>query len=213
MTGYVCTVISLIPLPLHEEKPHLLPSVYDIPAAPDGGMSLLHVGEAIFYIPNPVIEEGKPNSSFKQIVPPYEIARSICEDYNVAHIALGENAQPGLFWLEGRLSERDVKTAHAIKLAETIDKQKNWFHNLVAMAETDWQKNKNLLAVSDLQRAAARILNVKADWIEMRSMEWMSCPYCKTQIDPESIKCANCKEIVNSDAYNKLRADIEGVKQ
>src|SRR6266568_620758 len=179
---YGATVVTLLPKSLLEEKPHLLPGVYNIPAATWGDIEVLHVDEGCQYIPNPLIDEGQPGASIKQIVPPPEIARSLVDDYKSAHIALGENAAPGLFWVQGKLTKEEVKKFHAREVERARVQQTNWFRNLIAMADADWMKNHNMLAVSDLQRLAAKCLGVKKDWVEFAMQETIQCPFCTTGI-------------------------------
>jgi len=202
---FACTVVSLVPLPIEEDKPGILPSTFKIEAAEKGDFSILHVEEGIHYIPH-VFD----NTSIKQTTTPQEMARSIVEDYASSHIGIGEFAGPGIFWVEGRLTKLEVKKHHAKKLAAAELRQTNWFHNLIAMADADWQRNKNMLAVSDLQRAAARCLGIQKDWlVATKAEETISCPFCKTAIAPDSIKCFNCKEVVNQKKYEEM---TKGVK-
>lgn len=202
---YACTVVSLIPLELNEDKPQLLPSTYHIDAADDGDFTILHVKEAIHYVQNPLIEEGKPGSAFKVTTSPNEMARSICEDYKGAHIGLGSDAEPGLFWIPGKLSKKDVKDRYKKKLEEAKRKQLNWFRNLCALADADWNKNHNSLAVSDLQRAAAKALGIKKDWVEVRVAETKECPFCTISVPPNAIVCPNCKEVLDKEAYKNMK--------
>lgn len=201
---YACTVVNMLPYELNEDKPHMLPSTFRVPAAEKGKFGILHVEEGIHYIPNPLIDEGKPGSSIKQITMPDEMARSIVEDFASAQVCLGENAMPGIFWVPGRCSLKTVMENHA----ETIEKyatfQKNWFHALCSQADADWQKNKNMLAVSDLQRMAAKELGVQADWVELRMQENSTCPFCTVPIPVNAVKCPNCKEIVDLKRYKEL---------
>ena len=208
---YACTVVSLLPIPLHEEKPHILPFVFKIPAAGVEGISILHVEEGISYIPNPLIEEGRPGSTITQITMPSDMAKSIVDDYRSAHIALSEDAEPGIFWVEGRWEIEEVKRKFKKQIHDCSVKQKNWFRNLVAMADTDWQKNKNMLAVSDLQRHAARALGIKKDWVDPIDFETIRCQWCKASISPEAVKCTACGEIVNADAYRAMKLAQEKV--
>jgi hypothetical protein len=206
---YACTVVNLLPIQLNEPKPHMLPSHFVIPAAVSQNGKLFptvtHIEEGIHYIPNPLIDEGKPGSSIKQVTTPNEMARSIVEDYVTANVALGEDAEPGLFWVEGRLTLEEVREFHADKLFDAERKQINWFRNLCAMADADWQKNHNMLAVSDLQRIAARHLGVRKDWVDMAVQESVNCRFCTMPMPPLAIICPNCKEIVNKEAYDKLK--------
>lgn len=206
---YACTVVSLLPIAIHEDKPHMLPSTFHIPAT-DGktGMAIIHVKEGIHYVPNPIIDEGKPGSTIRQVTSPAEMARSICEDYNTAHIATDEDAMPGLYWLEGKMTEAEVRKYYPKELARARFMQNNWFHNLCSMADADWNKNRNMLAVSDLQRAAAKVLGVQREWVNFKMTETTECPFCKMSIHPESIICSNCKQIVNKEKFDSMGGKI-----
>lgn len=207
------TVISLLPFALMEEKPHMLPAVFRVPAAEKGDIAILHVDEGIHYIPNPLVDEGKPGSTFRQVTSSAEMARSIVDDYRTSHISLGEGAEPGLFWVEHRLTKEEVKKYHADKIEEAKTKMVAWFNNLCSLADADWQRNHNMMAVSDLQRAAAKWLGIKREWVEfmISTGNLIACPYCKAQIAGDSIKCFNCKEVVNVEAYKAMQKGLGGV--
>lgn len=208
---YACTVISLLPFELKEEKPHLLPNLFVVPAASEDGreLGLLYVKEAVHFVPNPLIEEGRPGSSIRQITTPMDMARSICDDYNCAHVALGDDAQPGLFWVAGKLNQTQIIKFHGKKLEAVRKKQKNWFRNLCIMADADWEKNHDMRAVSDLQRTAARSLGIQKDWVEFRVEETTKCPYCNSNISPEAAICANCREVVNPSKHAALKKQFD----
>lgn len=205
-TKYACTVVSLLPYDIMETKPHMIPFTFHIPAAnPKVGFSVTHVEEGLHFIPNPFDEK----NNYRQVTPPSEMARGIVDDYINALIATDEGAGPGLFWVEGRMEPEEIIQFHKDKLAEAKVRQDNWFRNLVLMADADWQKNKNILAVSDLQRHAARYLNLKKEWIDPIPTVENTCPYCKSVIDPTSIKCFNCKEVVNVEAYKAMQSKMK----
>lgn len=208
---YCCTVVSILPYELHEEKPHMLPSVFIIPAASlDGSkLGILHVKEGIHYVPNPLIDEGKPGSSIKQTTTPSEMARSICEDYNNAHVALDENAHPGLFWLPGTLTQKDVEKFYRKRLEHIRRRQKNWFVNLCMMADSDWEKNHDMRAVSDLQRIAAKSLGLNKEWVEFKVEEMTKCPYCNSPVSPNASICATCREVINPDKHKAIKAAFD----
>lgn len=203
---YACTVVSLLPFALHEEKPHLLPSTYKVPSAKGTPykLSVLHVESAIYYLPD--VFDDKRN--IPVTTTPAEMARSLVQDYVSAHIATGEDAQPGMFWVEGRLSEEEVVRYHPTKVAECRRQQNNWFLNLCAMADADWQKNNNMLAISDIQRLAAEELGIKRDWVAFEVPNLTKCPYCAANIDPISVKCFNCKEVVNVEKYKAMQSEL-----
>lgn len=197
---YACTVVSLLPREVREDKPHLLPSTFVVPAAVYGDIAILHVEEAIHYVPSPFDDR-----NLKQVTTPNEMARSIVEDFCSAHIALADNCGPGLFWIEGRLSKSEVKKFHGRKIMDAKERQDNWFNALCMMADADWVKNKNMQSVSDLQRLAAKCLGVKKEWVAFTMEQTIVCPYCKASIAPDSVLCMNCKEVVNQKAYDELK--------
>jgi len=201
---YACSVVNLLPFELNETKPMMIPSHFTVPAAVGDIPGIGYIKEGLSWIPNPLIEEGKPGSSFKQITTPAEMARSICEDYNGAHIALGDDAKPGLFWVEGKMTYEEIQKYHPEELATARRQQKNWFTRLVNLADADWQKNKNMLAVSDLQRIAANSLGVKKEWVAfINPDENIKCPMCSVTISSDSVICSSCKYIVRPDKYKK----------
>lgn len=202
--NYVCTVVNLIPIDIDEQRPHMFPSSFMIPGAEkDGEMGLFYVGEGIHYIPDPFEER-----SFKQVTSPHEMARSLCDDYTSAHIGISDDAKPGLFWVPGRCTEQEIRTKYAKQLAAATELQRNWYRNLVALADVDWEKSKNRLAVSDLQRIGAKALGIQKEWVEFRNLETVSCPYCNIAVQPGAIKCHNCKEVIDVEAYNRLTAKV-----
>lgn len=196
---YACTVVSLMPVAITESKPHMLPSTFVIPAAKKGDIAILYVEEGVHFVPNPF-----DNNNLRQITPAKEMARSIVDDYSSAHICLDEGCKPGLFWVEGRLTKAEIKKHYSRKINEAAEMQNHWFHALCSMADADFQRNKNMMAVSDLQREAAKYLGVQKDWVEFQMHETTPCPFCKFSIAPGSIKCINCKEVIDQKEYDKL---------
>lgn len=200
---HACTVVSMLPFALLEEKPHMLPSAFSVPAAEGDKFGLLYVEEGVHYIPNPLIDEGKPGSSIKQTTLPEDMARSIVDDYATAQVALGENSGPGIFWLSGRMTQNEIEANFPDLIEAYAKRQKNWFRNLCALASADWNKNHNMLAVSDLQRVAANALGIKEDWVDFQSQETSNCRMCQTAINPAAIVCANCGCILKPELYKK----------
>lgn len=200
---WACTVVSLLPyLPPKEQKPHIIPSVFQIPAAdPEYGFGLLYVGEGLHFIPN-VFDE---KNNHRVITSPAEMARSIVEDFVSGQLGLEEGAAPGLFWLEGQYTEKEIIRDFAEELAEAKQKQTRWFKNLVFMADADWVRSKNILAVSDLQRHAAKALGVTKEWVDMKAVETAKCKWCSTAVQPDTIKCPNCHEVVNEVLYKEMK--------
>ena len=204
-TKYACTVVSLLPYEITETKPHMIPFTFVIAEAdPKVGFSLTYVEEASHVIPNPFDDK----HNYKQHTPPNEVARSLVEDYAGALIGISSDAKPGMFWVEGRVTAEEVKKTYAEELATAQKLQKNWFKNLIRIADADWEKTHNVLAASDIQRHAARSLNEKRPWVDSIKTEENTCPYCKVIVDSAAIKCHNCKEVINIEAYKAMQAKL-----
>lgn len=201
---HACTIVSMLPFELNEEKPHMLPSSFRIPAAKDGKYGIAHIEEGLHYIANPLIDEGKPGSSIKQVTLPDDMARSIVDDYASAQVCLGENATPGIFWVPGRLTLKQVLENYPKLVKKYEALQLGWFRNLCSLADADWEKNHNRLAVSDLQRNAARTLGVKKEWVDFKVEETDTCPFCSTAVSKTAVKCSNCKEVLDVKRYNDM---------
>jgi len=205
---YGCTVVSLLPYSITENKPLLLPSEFVIPGADSKlGFAILHVREAIHWIPNPMVDEGKPGSSIKQTTSPAVLAESIVKDFCGSQLCLGDDARPGMFYLEGIYSPDEVQEMAKEQLAEARRLQNNWYRNLARMADADWQQNKNIRAVSDIQRFAAKAIGHKAEWVNYIPENMpvlMKCQYCMVDVNPEVVKCPNCKEVINKEKYNAM---------
>jgi hypothetical protein len=195
---YCSTVVNLIPRTFVEEKPQLLPSVYFIPPADEktGVAGIAHVSEAIYYIPNPLVEADKPNASFKQYTPPHEVARSLVEDIITASLATGDGAIPGLFHVPGMHDFAAIKKNFPNEYKRSYDQNINWYRNLAAMADTDWNKYHNLLAISDLQRIAGRALNLNKEWIDFKQQEQDRCPMCQSFVNRDAVFCPSCTYIL-----------------
>jgi len=58
---------------------------------------------------------------------------------------------------------------------------------------------------------AARYLNVKKPWMS-EAQEMTVCPFCSSPVRPEAPKCGSCHEIINMQAYEALKASIQGAK-
>jgi hypothetical protein len=197
-----------MPNKLVEAKPHMLPSEFEIEAAdPKYGFSVNYIGEAVHYVPNPLIDDGKPGATIKQVTTPMVMAESIVNDYVNSQIATTGDAKPGMFWLAGRYDHSEVEELFAEELAAARERHRRWYINLTRMADSDWNKNHNIMVISDLQRTAAKSIGHKAEWVTAITAEapmMIKCKFCQVDINPEVVKCPNCKEVVNEKKYKEL---------
>ncbi len=187
------TVVSLMPIALSEEKPGLRPPRYHIPAAARGDFNILHIPEATYayYIDH---HRGSLTLPEKSEI----VARSIVADYIRSSILHTEEAYPGLFWVPGKLEKEAIKTLHHKELAEARAAQDAWCNILVRAADDSWRIHHRNSAVSDVQRAAARYLGARREWLEEIRMEnTTECQFCTSVISARATVCPVCRKEQN----------------
>ena len=203
------TIISYINWRLGEnvtKKPGIVPSFYIIEAAPElGKFSLTYIDNGKHtYVP-PLSETPMTISILSE-----EIANAVVNDYVLSCIARGEGAQPGIFAIEGKWSEKGLHDEHQDLLDKYDMLHRGWLVNLIRMADEDFIKSgRSARAISDMQRIAARILNQDREWNLSVETLSSSCPFCKASVHPDAIKCATCGETIKQDALIALRKSIE----
>lgn len=204
-----CTVISLVPFPIEETKPGMVPSKFVIPACPEDKFATLLVKKCTHGV---YLDSDRP----VLVVPtvPEEVAQSICFDYMKGQMALTlGDAEPGLFWIWGDhhmpLEEWDEKRAaaiiaeHAAEFRAARTKQHNWFKALVALADDAWSKFHQRGMISVPQRIAAARLKLEREWLlEAEVTASMSeCPVCFDKVHPRAILCRTCNAILKPEEY------------
>ena len=198
----VATVVNLMPFTLAESKPGLYPGNYLIPAAPKDDISVYHVEDAHFFV---YLDENR--GSMKVPVPAERVAQSIVEDFRAAKIFVvpGE-AEPGLFFLPGKLSVQDIKSKFSERLSEYRAIQKKWFEMLVAQADDDWSRYRQHRMISDTQRFAAKTLGLEREWNITTIVENISkCPACTMNVPSSAVVCSSCQCILKPEEYKKLQ--------
>lgn len=201
------TVISILPVAIKENKPGLNLSEYHIPAVrdPNTEMHTLIIYRSAFAV---YIDENRPALIIPE--PSDRIAEAICRDYRVGMSHTEVNvAEPGLFWLSGKrepsdiLKGKDEEGHQLLKFYRSI--QREWFFRLVSEADEYWSRIRSRRAISDLQRAACNLLNLKREWnLQMEVEEALSrCKFCMEQVHPNAIICGHCNGILDMPRYKE----------
>lgn len=206
------TVISLVPFPIDETKPGMVPSRFYIDPAPIDSFSCLLVNRCKHGV---YLDEFRP----VLVVPtsPEEVAEAICMDYKRGQlgIVMGE-AEPGLFWVPGNYStkesHKELLATHSARFREARQKQIAWFKELVALADDAWSRFKQRGMVSQMQKIAATQLKLEREWlIDVEVTAALSeCPVCFEKVNPRAILCRACNAILNEEEYNKRKFAISG---
>jgi len=196
------TIVSVYPKPLRATYETIQPGKFYIEAGSESNPSVLVVGPSSWWRDigeeMPLIEI--PNGSLL-------IAQAIVTDYCNSMIEVDEISSPGFFYVPGELNVSEIMDKYSKTLKETIQKQKNWFHNLVKIADADWARsNGNPKHISDLSRMAAVELGFKdRDWMKNTvQAEKIKCVACGNLRNPEYPICPSCNRVVDVALAKKL---------
>lgn len=173
-----------------------------IPAAEQNDLVVVHVTDQSYALYLDA-ERGS-----RQIPEPVgEYARAIVDDFKISQIEVSEehNAWPGIFWVMGRFTADEVRAKFAKQILEAREQQTRWFERLVYRADEDWAKQPSMRVISDIQRLAAKSLNLVRPWaIPDLKLGNITCPACTTAVPPDAALCPNCKCILNQEKASKL---------
>lgn len=199
-----CTIFSIVPFEIREEKPGLFPPRYIIPKSIDNKPEFIHVATATHFV---YLDETR--GSLKVPTPSIIVAKSVVEDFITGQLAIDENSQPGLFWLPGKLGEKDLRELYGDLYQMAIAKQLTWMRAICRIADNDWNKYHQHNVVSDFQRSAAVIIGLDPEehlWMNPNvKLETDRCKFCGTQIMVGIMKCPNCNEILDRERYAQER--------
>jgi hypothetical protein len=115
-----------------------------------------------------------------------EIAEDIAREINADS---GEDSFHGVFVAAGPAPTE-------AELADARRKLEEFQRRLVAAADLEWERTKNPLFISDLERRAARQLGLEKPWLyDPRPLE--ECPACGEKIKPGVAVCRSCGAILD----------------
>jgi len=203
----VCTVVSLLPYPLCEEKPGLVPGTFKIPYTEPGDFTLFNVERCTHAV---YLDSNRPRLIVTD--PSDLVAKSIAYDHKIAMICYEAGiAEPGISWVWGEYqNDADGKSAfilqHNLLLKQLNELQTEWYTRLLRMADDDWATYRKHKFITQLQRVAARVLGqVDREWmLEHRIEEALSkCKFCFSQVHPEACICYSCHGILDQERYKK----------
>lgn len=204
------TVVSILPYEIRESKPNLYPGNFTIPAGSILKPGLLKVTHSRFYIP---MAFGAPAMAAHS--PAYEVARSIVNDYVTSLLGANEDCRPGIFVVDRIFSSvREAASELIAELPAILEAQRKWFFSLVNTADAEFnQYHQNPQVVSDLQRMAARELNLKnKPWLQdFTQLSLNNCPACYTSVNDKAVICPNCRYVLNADKYKSMQFAVEVV--
>ena len=82
------------------------------------------------------------------------------------------------------------------ELADARRRLEEFHRKLVAAADLEWERTKNPMFITDLERRAARTLGLEKPWLyDPRPMS--ECPVCAESIKPGVAVCKSCRAILD----------------
>jgi hypothetical protein len=115
-----------------------------------------------------------------------EIAEDLAREINGDS---GEGSYHGVFVAAG-----DAPTES--ELAEARLRLEQFHRRLVAAADLEWERTKNPMFITDLERRAARQLGLEKPWLyDARPLA--ECPVCAEKIKPGVAVCRSCGAILD----------------
>jgi hypothetical protein len=202
----ISTVVSILPVKIHEKKPGLIPGEFKLDAVTkEGDFTLLLIERCSHAV---YLDDARP----RLIVPdPSEVvAQSIVDDYKRSiHGYVPDFAEPGIDWVQGDFPNtkegKDLFAAtNAAFLKDMHEKQNRWFQTLIDMADDDWLRYHRHSFITGIQRTAALRLGVVGkEWLtEQQIQEAASkCRWCFQMIHPEAVICGSCQGVQDESRY------------
>lgn len=197
------TIVSIYPKLIIETKVTLQPGTFEIRPGSYDNPSILVVGPSSWW---KEIDENQPVLEIPQSS--IQIADSIVKDYcnGILGCDMAEQV-PGLFYLPGELTIDRIKKEFKPQLDEANRKQRNWFKELVKLADTGWARSGGSpFSISDDMKLAATELNlINKEWIkDIQTTELVRCKACGHLKNPTYPICPNCKSIDDKDKAKSL---------
>ena len=115
-----------------------------------------------------------------------EIAEDIAREINSDS---GEGSYHGVFVAAGEVPTES-------ELAEARHRLAEFQRRLVAAADLEWERTKNPMFITDLERRAARQLGAEKPWL-YDPKPLADCPVCAEKIKPGVAVCRSCGAILD----------------
>ena len=187
------TIVSIYPQEIDERKPTISPGRFVIPPGSYENPSIVVFGPSSWWRE---IDDEQPLLEIP--VSSIQVADSIIKDY--CNGILGCNmadAMPGLFYVPGEYTVKDIQKSYKHELDAAQTRQRNWYSILIKLADSLWARSTgNPLAINDSMRLAAKEMNLQKDWMkDFRMVDTVRCKACGGLLNPMYPVCPTCKAI------------------
>jgi len=206
-----CTVVSLVPCKIIEEKPGLYPPRFIIEESDTIIPKLLHIGTATHYV---YLDESRGMLQVKD--PSDVVAKAIVNDFITAQLGISDEVGPALWWVDSDYNLEQVLEKEKEIMNEMRLRQRKWFVNLVKMADDDWVRYRQHNVISDFQRKIGTLLDLNSEdheWmtpLALQQGKTFACPFCMTSLPVGAIICTACHEVLDYIAQEDRRSELKG---
>ena len=188
------TIVSIYNKIIREIRPTVFPGQFFIPPGSPEKPSSIVVGPSVWWhninLDMPPIEV--VNNSI-------QIAESITRDWANGLLAANPpDIMPGVFWVPGKYTVKEVREKFPSEFEKAIKKQKRWYSALIELGDAAWARSGgNPMAISEDMRIAAREMNIMdKDWMKnFQALSKDQCFACGSLKDPGFPVCPTCKAI------------------
>jgi len=195
----VCTLVSIYPKPIVSDKPTLFPGKWRLEAGTYDEPSVLKVGPSSWWK-----DVGLDQPLLEIPVSAINIAASIINDYINGILECDmDTCKPGVFFVEGNLTAKEVKEKRKSELDLAAAKQRNWYESLVRLADIQWARtNGNPLSIADEMRIACTAIGASREWMSIQeSAELVRCKACTNLVNKAALICPNCKVVLDAKRF------------
>ena len=197
------TVVSILPKKIVERKVTIQPGVFELAPGTLEKPSLLVVGTSSWWRE---LDENQPLLELP--VSSIQIADSIVRDYCNGLLACDmDTKMPGLFWIPGEVTRKELQEKHMPLIIAADRKQKAWFLELILIADILWSRsNGNPLSISEDARLACKMLNIaNKPWLgDLQQAELIRCVACGSLRNANYPICQTCKAVADPELAKKL---------
>lgn len=197
------TVVSFCPFDIKSDKPGLIPGFFTLLASTENKPYVITVGDSMFYV---YLDENR--GSLQITTSAFKVAQSIVDDFLNSQLGASSTAHPAIFWVPGVYTAEEIMDYFGDQVKEKLAAQKNWYIELVKIADDDWERLRQHNAISDTQRHAAKSLGQERPWIikptEHADPSIKRCVACGNPVG-DVVVCPNCRCILDPVRYATLK--------
>lgn len=197
------TIISIYPRKIDEIHHTIQPRRFVIEPGNFSNPAILVVGSASWWRE---IDEKQPLLE----IPNYstQVADAIVKCYCSGLLGYNQENMPGMFWVPGEKTKKDLKTDPVLinLLAKAKIKQDAYWQSLIKLADGLWSRtNGSPLCISEDMRMAARELGATKDWMSNFALtDNVKCVACGQPRNPSFPICPNCKTVIDKDKAKEM---------